>query len=109
MWIGGCRSSHSNDDYALLIRPAALHQVRRRLRRQRPCRSAPQRAGRARLHRQSAQDERLAARRAVWRGHGEFRGDAGVEQGGGVSQDDCAVRGEVGGEVGLAGLDRGAE
>ena len=37
-----------------------LHQVRRRFRRQRPCRPAPQRAGRARLHRQPAQGERLA-------------------------------------------------
>ena len=69
-----------------------LHQVRRRLRRQRPCRSAPQRAGRARLDGQSAQDQRLAGRRRLRRGHGEFRGDARVEPERGVSQDHRAVR-----------------
>ena len=38
-------------------------------RRQRPCRSAPQRAGRAGLDRQSAEGQWLAGRRAVRRGH----------------------------------------
>ena len=58
-----------------------LHQVWRRFRRQRPRRPSPQRAGRARLHRQPAQGERLARRRPVRRGDGEFRGHARVEQG----------------------------
>ncbi len=41
-------------------------------RRQRPCRPAPFGAGRAGLHRQSAEGQRLATRRAVRRRHGEF-------------------------------------
>src|SRR5262249_22709049 len=51
------------------ISALVLHQVRRRLRRQRPCRSAPFRSGRAGLDRQPAQDQRLAGRCAVYRGH----------------------------------------
>ena len=43
-------------------------------RRQRPCRSAPFRSRCAGLDRQSAQDQWLAGRRAVYRGHAEFRG-----------------------------------
>ena len=44
-------------------------------------------AGRAGLDRQSAEGQRLAGRRAVRRGHGEFPGDARVEPLRGLSQD----------------------
>ena len=55
-------------------------------------RPAPQRAGRARLHREPAQGQRLAGRRAVRRGHAELPGDARVEPQRGVSQDDALFR-----------------
>ena len=51
-------------DRADAVSAVVLHQIRRRFRRQRPCRSAPLRAGRARLHRQPAEGEWLAGRRA---------------------------------------------
>ena len=73
-----------------------LSQVWRRLRRQRPRRPAPQRPGRARLHGQPAQGQRLEARRAVQRGHGEFPGDARVEPERAVPQDDALFAQQLG-------------
>jgi hypothetical protein len=80
-----------------------LHQIRRRFRRRRPCRSAPQRARRARLHRQPAAHQRLQDGRALRRGHREFRGDARVEQGDDLSQDHRVFRRSAGGAVGHSG------
>jgi Transglycosylase SLT domain len=59
---------------AMLARSAQtlLYQVRRRLRRQRPCRSPPQRAGCAGLDRQLAESQRLAHWRAVWGRHAKL-------------------------------------
>ena len=65
-----------------------LHQIRRRLRWRRACRSAAQRARRARLDGQPSEEERLAGRRAVRRGNREFRSHARVEPVGSVPQDD---------------------
>ena len=70
-----------------------------RLRRQRPCRSAPQRTGRARLDRQFAEGQRLATGAPYGEGDSKFRGDARVEPRRGLSQDHGALCGTTAGQV----------
>ena len=86
--------------------PSSVSEIRRRLRRQRSCRSPPQHSGRAGLDGEPAEGQRLEGRRTLQRGDAELRGDARVEPGAGVSQDHRVFRRSAGRAVTGAVADR---
>ena len=92
MSAGEMRGAWAGELGQTAVPAVIVPEVRGRFRRQRPARPDPQRAGRARLHRELPQGVRLATRAAVDGRDAEFRGPQGVEQGGGVPEDDRAVR-----------------